>query len=167
MRDVADDVFGDLVDGSLLQVVAIREHLRPEVVLLAERIEEILREAIPRMFRKVPPENEPDLNAKVAALLATHLDDLTSEHPLARFACASVVPDHETQKAELLIEAKYIRNGMTPSKATEGISADLSKFPEDAFILFLVLDQHHAIPDDREFVRDIERRRECRVVLIR
>lgn len=166
MRDQFEDVFEDLVEGSLLHVVAVREYLRSETERLADQLERVLRQALPRMFAKERPRNEADLNAKISALLGSHEDDLRSEHPAARFACSAVVPDHVVKGSDLLIEAKYIRGGTPPAKASEGIAADLSKLPTSGYPLFVVLDLDNAIRDDREFVRDIESVRDCRVVVV-
>jgi hypothetical protein len=74
--------------------------------------------AIPQMFAKDrPPKDEPDLNQKIHALLEGWRDDLVSEHPTVSFAGARVVVDHALARTDLFIEAKYVRGGMTPSKA--------------------------------------------------
>ena len=166
MRDEFEDVFEDVIQGSLLHVVAVREYLRSEVERLADQLESILRQAVPKMFANEQPRNERDLNTKIEALLGSHHEDLRSENPAARFACSTVVPDHELRGSDLLVETKYIRGGTTPAKASEGIAADLSKLPADAYLLFVVLDLDNAIRDDQEFVRDIENVRDCRVVVI-
>jgi hypothetical protein len=166
MRDAAEDVFDDLVQGSLPALLASREHLRPEVNRLADSIQGILLEALPRMFRKNEPKDEPDLNAKINGVLATHFERLRSEHPLARFACATAIPDHEIEGQDLVVEAKYIRKNTPPSKASEGLSADLTKYPDGLYLLFVVLDMGNAIADDRAFVADIEAHRPSRVLII-
>lgn len=134
---------------------------------LAESIAQIIKASIPEMFANVKPKDEPDLNAKLGALLRTHEESLRSEHPTAAFACSRVVPDHLHAAAHLLIEAKYIRAGTTPSKASEGIAADLTKFPLEAFILFVVYDPEHQIPSDDVFQLDIENKGRNRVLILR
>ena len=118
------------------------------------------------MFRQNKPKNENDLNTKVHALLETHRLDLRSEHPEVSFAGAQVVPDHGIG-TNLLIESKYIRDGTTPSVATDGIAADLTKYPADSHILFLVYDPTHRIADDREFTEGIEAKGRCTVCILR
>jgi 7-cyano-7-deazaguanine synthase in queuosine biosynthesis len=168
MRSLYDNLYKPLEPGSLLGLIAGREYLKPEVERLVESIDKILKRSIPIMFRKGRrPENEPDLNAKVAAILDGHRDDLRSEHPATSFACASVVPDHTLTKSNLLIEAKYIRDGTTPAKANEGISADLTKYPTTAHILFLVYDPGGAITNDRVFKQEIEEKGRCTVCIVR
>lgn len=167
LRQEYEDIFEEVPAGSLLELISTREYLRPDVERMAESVVASLNKALPKMFRKNPPQNEPDLNAKISGLLATHHDDLESEYPVGKFACASVIPDHELADQDLLIEAKYIRGNTSPSKASEGISADLSKYPEEAFILFVVLDLDGAIEDDEIFARDIEEKRPCRVLIVR
>jgi len=162
-----EDVFKPLPADSLLGIVAVREYLKPEAVRLAESIARILQAALPEMFARERPKDEPDLNAKLGALLRTHETSLRSEHPTTVFACASVVPDHLLAEAGLLIEAKYIRAGTTPSKASEGIAADLTKYPPEAFILFAVYDPEHRIVSEDSFQRDIENKGRNRVLILR
>ena len=97
----------------------------------------------------------------------SHERQLKSEHPAVNFAGARVIPDHELPAADLLIEAKYIRGNTPPSRATEGMAADLTKYPQSAHILFLVYDPERAIANDTDFVGDFEGRGRCTVQLIR
>ena len=113
------------------------------------------------------PKDEPDLNQKLHALLDGWRDDLVSEHPTVSFAGARVVPDHALARTDLLIEAKYVRGGTTPSKASEGIAADLTKYPQRKHTLFIVYDPHTAILDPHEFQHDFESRGKCIVYVIK
>lgn len=167
MRSLHDDVFGQIDSHSLLGMVSSREYLKPEASLLAETIAGVIGPAIGDMFARAKPKDEPDLNAKIGALLRTHDKRIRSEHPTTSFACAQVVPDHLRLDADLLIEAKYIRGGTSPSKASEGIAADLTKYPPNAFILFVVYDPQHRIPTDDTFRADIESKGRNRVLIIR
>jgi hypothetical protein len=101
----------------------------------------------------------------LGALLRTHVSRIRSEHPTTSFACAQVIPDH--LDVDLLIEAKYIRGKTSPSKATEGIAADLTKYPPKKFILFVIYDPQHMIPSDQTFLADIESKGRNRVLIIR
>ncbi|MDP9179062.1 MAG: 7-cyano-7-deazaguanine synthase, partial [Gemmatimonadota bacterium] len=134
MRELHDDPFQPLPRRSLLGLLADREFLKPEVARAVESIVEIVRHAIPEMFRDHRPKDEPDLNRKIGALLRTHEPKLTSEHPTVPFARARVVPDHELDSFRLLIESKYVRKNTPPSKASEGMAADLTKYPSSAHI---------------------------------
>ena len=118
------------------------------------------------MFRITGPTNENDLNHKLAALISAH-HELLSEHPTVPFACARVVPDHTILGVALLVEAKFIRDRTPPSKASEGISADLTKYPPGSHILFIVYDPQRQIPNDTVFRRDIENRGRCSVTIVR
>jgi hypothetical protein len=167
MRTLYDHPYKQVESGSLLGLVAGREYLKPEVKRLVESIDKILRNSIPLMFGKGHrPVNEPDLNAKVAGLLDSHRDDLRSEYPATPFACGSVVPDHTFTRNDLLIEAKYLRDGTSPAKANEGIAADLTKYPPNAHILFLVYDPDNSISNPRVFKADIESKGRCTVCVI-
>ena len=166
MRELYDDPLEDIERSSLLGLVASRAHRDPPVIRLAERIGQIVEDAIGILFSVERPTNEPDFNSKIAALVGSHTE-LASEHPTMSFACARVVPDHTLRNHDLLIEAKYIRGHTPPSKATEGIAADLTKYPERCHILFLVYDPDRRISNDRMFARDFERKGRCSVRILR
>ena len=108
-----------------------------------------------------------DPNRKIAALLESHRDDIRSEHPTRSFACAPVVPDHALVDASVLVEAKYVRRGAPPSRATDGIAADLTKYPEEAFVVFVVYDPDRAIVSDNQFRGGIEAKGRNRVLIVR
>ena len=167
MRAIHDDLSKSLESDSLLQLISVREYLRNPVERLMTAIRDIVSTGVPRMFRDYPPKNEADLNSKINALLDTHSMDLRSEHPAPSFACASVVPDHSFEDRDLLIESKYIRTGTSPSKASEGIAADITKYPKDSHILFLVYDPLRAIKDDETFCSDFESTGRCTICIIR
>jgi hypothetical protein len=92
--------------------------------------------------------------------------ELISEHPSIPFACARVTADHIVDST-LLVEAKFIRDGTPPSKASEGIAADLTKYTAGAHILFLVYDPDRRIADDGVFKRDFECKGRCTVTILR
>jgi 7-cyano-7-deazaguanine synthase in queuosine biosynthesis len=167
MRQQYDDPFAPLPEKSLLGLISSREHLKPEITRVVDSIVRLVINAVPEMFRTNPPQDEPDLNEKIGALLRTHDSKLRSEHPTVSFACAKVVPDHLLQNTELLIESKYIRKNTPPAKASEGIAADLTKYPPESHILFLVYDPDHAIQSDMIYISDFEKRGRCTIKILR
>ena len=166
MRDLHEGVFSPLAPDSLLKVVSDREFLKAPIERLATSIEDRLESALPKSFRSVRPTNEADLNDKVEGLLDTWRDDLLREHPSVPFARAGVVPDFSLDRGNLLIEGKYIRGTTTPSKITEGMSADLIKYPQESHILFVVYDPDSAIVDRARLKRDFEARGRCTVCIL-
>ena len=168
MRAEYDDVFTSKPkEGSMFSLISEREYLKDDTERLADALEPVLVQGVTEMFAKNRPKNEPDLNEKVGALLRTHDSKFRSEYPTTSFACAKVIPDHENISANILIEAKYLRNKTTPSVATEGIAADLTKYPKDKFIIFVVYDPTHMIPSDEVFKSDIHAHGRNRVLIIR
>ena len=127
----------------------------------------MLTQAIPIAFKTTKPRDENDLNNQIDALIQAKGDDFRREFPITQFALATVIPDHEARRADLLVEAKYIRKNTSHSKASDGIAADLVKYPADKFILFAVYDPDRAISDDRTFKQEIENKRQCLVAVIR
>lgn len=68
----------------------------------------------------------------------------------------------------MIIESKYIRDNTTPSKATEGIAADIVKIPDDYGVLFVVYDPYGSIVDIDAFVAPFEQKRKnCYVRIYR
>ena len=166
MRELHEGVFTPLAPDSLLKVVSDREFLKAPIERLVTSIENRLESALPKSFRSVRPANEPDLNDKIEGLLDTWRDDLQREHPSVPFARAGVVPDFSIDRGHLLIEGKYIRSNTTPSKVTEGMAADLTKYPQEAHILFVVYDPDAAIVDRARLKRDFEDRGRCTVCVL-
>ena len=166
MRDRHEEIFKPLPPNSLLRLVSNREFLKAPIERLAASIESRLASAIPKSFRSVRPASETDLNDKIEGLLDTWRDDLQREHPSIPFARAGVVPDFSVERGHLLIEGKYIRGNTTPSKATEGMAADLTKYPQEAHILFVVYAPDNAIVDRAKLKHDFENRGRCTVCIL-
>lgn len=156
------------VEQSFLDLIMNQEYLVEPVERLANDIASTICAALPLLFKRKRPENENDLNDTIEAILkAAHLK-LNREHPTVRFGLAKSIADHSSPDCKLFVEAKYVRRGTSPSKASEGIAADLTKYPEDKFLLFLVYDPERAIIDDALFSGAFERRRpgNCRIVVV-
>lgn len=167
MRDVNEDLFQTLEKDSLLHLISVREYLRNPIERLVVSVQSIVSDAIPKMFSSLRPADERDLNLKISALLDTHKLELRGEHPAVSFAGGHTVPDHGNEEHDLMIEAKYIRQGTPPSRASEGMAADLTKYPQNAHVLFLVYDPTHAIKDDQVFRTDFESKGRCTVCILR
>lgn len=167
IRRHLDDLRYKVRSGSLLQLISDREYLKEDPERLAGQIEAMLQKSIPIAFKRDRPRNEDEVNDQIDALLKAHGDNFRREFPATQFCLAKVVPDHEAKTAALLVEAKYIRKATSPSKASEGIAADITKYPEGAFILFVVYDPERAIVDDETFKKDIQSKRDCLVAVIR
>ena len=167
MRKEHEDLYQELADNSLLKLISEREYLTNPVERMVKSLIEIIRVAIPVMFSTIPPANEADLNTKLGALLESHRFDLRREHPVVSFAGGRVVPDHGSEELDVLIESKFIRSSTTPSRASEGMAADLTQYPTGSHILFAVYDPHHKIRNDDDFRNAFESRGRCTVLIIR
>lgn len=166
MRDLYDHPFYNISPGSLLDRINEREYLREPVERLVEALCKRLVEAIPIMFRD-PPKDERDFNDKVEAIIQTDRQNFEREHPAVKFGITHVVPDHSLNEYDLLIESKYLRKSTTPSKATDGIAADLTKYPAASHKLFIVYDPFRSIARDRDFCESFESKGRCTVRIIR
>lgn len=167
MRDSHDDLYSALPRDSLLGLISDREYLKDPVSLLVDRLCELIGPAIGTMFGANPPKNETDLNTKIGGLLKSHEIDLRREHPAVSFAGGRTIPDHGNDTSDILIEAKYVRGTTTPSKVSDGIASDVTKYPQDRHILFVVYDPQRIIKDDLIFKADFESRGRCTVLVVR
>ena len=167
MRDSHDDLYSVVARDSLLGLISDREYLKDPVSLLVDRLCGLLDPAIGRMFAANPPKDETDLNTKIGTLLNSHEIDLRREHPAVSFAGGHTVPDHGGDDADVLVEAKYVRGATSPSKVSDGIAADITKYPQDRHILFVVYDPQRIIRDDQLFKSDFESRGRCTVLVVR
>ena len=156
MRDEHDDLYSVVPRDSLLGLISDREYMKDPVSLLVGRLCELLNPAIGRMFSANPPKDEADLNIKIGTLLSSHEIDLRSEHPAVSFAGRHTVPDHGGDNSDVLIEAKFLRGATSPTKVSDAMAADVTKYPQDRHILFVVYDPQRMIIDDQVFKRDFE-----------
>ena len=169
IREIHDNPFRKFPKDSLIELVNQRDYLKEPVQRLTESICDCLKRAIPVAFHSDLPANENDFNSHISALLQSRKEKFVKEHPAIRFALAHVVPDHSSQESDLWIESKYIRKATTPSKASDGIAADLTKYPKSCHILFIIYDPSRAISDDETFKNDFEAKEpgRCTVCVIR
>jgi hypothetical protein len=167
IRNKHDKLAKKIPAGSLLKLIAEREYLKTPVLWLVENVCAKMKAAIPIAFQKNGPKDEPDFNDKVSAILNADKDNFEREYPAIRFGIATTIPDHSWHEQNLLIESKFIRSSTTPSKASDGIAADLVKYPSDVHVLFLVYDPHRAIPRDDKFRSEFEKKRPCTICIIR
>lgn len=163
------DYMDPLPDGSFLRLIVDFEHLKDPVTRLINDISEKLLRSIPLTFQRNPPKDENDFNDKVYGILISEQDRFEREHPSVSIALAKAVPDHSSNGNRVLIESKYLRKSTTPSKASEGIAADLTKYPKESTILFVVYDPFRSINDDEVFRKDFEDKKPgmCHVLIVR
>lgn len=163
-----DDITKKPVPNTLLQIIHHREYLKDEPERFALSLSNKLKRAIPSMFIKNRPKDENDFNDKLNGLIQNDNEGYRREFPVTSFGLAKVIPDHEVMKCNLIIESKYLRSNTTASKITDQIAADIVKYPETAYIFFVIYDPDRSIRDDYVFIRDIEaKRKSCMVTIIR
>jgi len=167
IRSKYDDVFETTSKNNLLSIISNKDYLKEPEELLANAICRKVNKSIPIAFRKNKPKDENDFNDKLHALLESEKDNYEREYPYIRFAHATTVPDHNFKGLDLLIESKYLRTNTTPSVATEGIAADLTKYPEKSLKLFLIYDPFRSISEDKKFKEAYENKHRCIINIIR
>lgn len=162
-----DEPYQQRPKDSLLAVIAEQSYLKEPVSRLIEVVCNRLAKAIPTLFQHTPPANEADLNDKIQSIIEANRADYEREYPGIRFALATTIPDHSFG-GDLLIETKYIRGQTTPSKASEPIAADITKYGSHGYtMLFVVYDPDRAIKDDGKFSGDFEKMGKCAVKVFR
>jgi 7-cyano-7-deazaguanine synthase in queuosine biosynthesis len=167
MRNEFDDPRAKIAENSLLALIQEREYLKDDTERLAVRISEDLRSSVPRVFRRVAPKNENDLNDKIDGLLQTRRPDYEREFPACVFALSRIIPDHMLASKRLLIETKYVRKGSVLSRVSDEVAADITKHPSSAFSLFIIYDPASLIFDRDRFAEDFKfRKPNCRIEII-
>jgi len=168
IQGLHDEPYQERPKDSLLAIMAEQTYLKEPVIRLIETIFDQLDKAIPTLFQRNLPINEADLNDKIQSVIKANRNDYEREHPGIRFALATTIPDHSFSELDLVIETKYIRGQTTPSKASEGIAADITKYGSGSYsILFIVYDPNRAIRDDSRFISDFEKTGKCAVRIFR
>lgn len=167
MRAKHDRLETAIAEGSLLSLIAGREYLKAPVERLVQSICSRLSVALPVAFQHNSPKNEIDLNDKISAVVNSDSVRFEREHPAVRFGLANAIPDHSAIGYDLVIETKYVRSGTPPSRASDGMAADLTKYPVNTHILFIVYDPERAISNDAVFRHALESKRVCTVHIVR
>lgn len=166
MRSKHDKPFKQRPVGSFIKIIANKDYLKAPVELLVQDICGKLNRSLPIIFGNGNrPQNENALNNAIHGIIEREKENYNREYPSVRFATANTVPDHSFDG--LFIEAKYLRGKTTPSKATEGIAADLTKYPTNKHKLFVVYDPDRSISDDDQFIKAFETKGNCTVNIVR
>lgn len=166
MRSKHDKPFKQRQNDSFLKIIANKDYLKTPVELLVQDICRKLNKSLPIAFENMNrPKDERALNSFIHAIIEMDKENYYREYPSVRFALANTIPDHSLN--DLFIEAKYLRGKTTPSKATEGIAADLTKYPAEKHKLFIVYDPDRSISDDEQFINDFQAKGNCTVNIVR
>lgn len=153
-RRVHDDIFGNAHKDSLFRIIDAREYLKNGESILIEEISRQLKRSIPIAFQRKRPDSENQLNDHIEALLNSEGPKFEREYPSIKFGLAKTIPDHSV--SGILIESKFIRNGTTPSKVTEGLAADMTKYRSaKCLVLFVIYDPDRQIADDEKFIKEL------------
>jgi len=154
-------------NNTIHQYIDNREYLKPSIDRLKEKICQRLSIAIPEAYDHEKPKHENALNDLINAILMADRNDYEREFPYFKFSIAKTIPDHSFNDIDLLLEAKYLRKKTAKSTITDGIAADITKYPEDKHKLFVIYDPERRIPNDDNFSRDFENKPNCTIHIIR
>lgn len=161
MRNKYDNLNREININSLLGIISGRKYMKTPCFNRVEEIDSILNQTLPVIFQREKPKSENDFNDKVQGLLSMH-DEFTREYPVLIFGLTSYKADHAN--GDLIIECKYIRDNTTPSVASEGIAADITKVDNEYGIMFAVYDPYGRITDISKFSLTFEaKRNDCYV----
>ncbi len=162
-----EDPLKPRIPNSFFTFISDREFFKDPVELFVERITEKLSKAIPEAFNTKKPESENSLNDYINSYLMSEREDYEREFPVVKFSTAKTVPDHSFNGCNLFIETKYLRGKTPKSSITDGIAADLIKYPEEKFKLFIIYDPDRKISNDENFKKDFEKYSGCFIHVIR
>ena len=161
-----DDLSIPVCVDSFISMLSSREYLRTPIQIRVDEIDRVLKKSIPLAFHSDKPKNETDFNNKIQALLTASGNNFTREYPALKFGISEYRPDLSDDS--LIIESKYLRKTTTPSVATEGIAADITKITSGIPVLFIVYDPERKIPNDDEYISAyIENRSFCHIRVYR
>ena len=104
---------------------------------------------------------------QIEALLNKNANNIKREFPHIPFALSGTKPDFSTIHPYVFIEVKYPRGKTPPSKTNKEIAEDCTKYPDNAFLLFVVYDPERKVKNDREFEKDFIAKRNCQFCFIR
>ena len=147
---------GGLQPNSLLSFVISGAHTQESSKLFVENIGNMLAKAIPLACKSEKPKNENHLQDICSAILASADEDIQREFPYVAWSFSLSKPDFSNERTDTFIELKYIKKGHSPSKITEQIAADLTKYDANSRnVLFVVYDPDRVILDDDAFMSGI------------
>lgn len=148
-----EDLRMPICDKSFLKIIADREYLKTPFERRTDEIDEKLKSSLPIMFRNERPKNENDLNDKIVAILTNQNEKWMREYPVIKFGITNYRADGSYDG--LIIETKYIRGTTSPSDATEGIAADITKIDAEQSVFFVVYDPERRITDDNTYCQSL------------
>jgi len=157
MQILYDDLSKPIESDSFLSMLSSREYLKTPIEIRVIEIDSVLRKSIPQLFHTAKPKNEQDFNDKVQAILTANGNCFTREYPVLKFGISSYRAD--LSEDGLIIESKYIRGKTSPSKASEGINADITQITEGIGVMFIVYDPERNIVNDDEYCNSYEKKR--------
>lgn len=162
-----EDTTKPRVPNSFYSFISDREYFKSPIELFVEKISVKLSKAIPEAFNTEKPKSENSLNDYINSYLMSERSDYEREFPVVRFSIAKTVPDHSFNGSNLFIETKYLRGKTAKSSITDGIAADLIKYPEEKFKLFIIYDPERKISNDDVFKKNFESKPKCSICIIR
>ncbi len=162
-----EDPLKPKIPNSFFTFIDDREYFKDPVERFVEKITIKLTKAIPEAFNTQKPKNENSLNDYINSYLMSEQKDYEREFPVVKFSVAKTVPDHSFNGYNLFIESKYLRGKTTKSAITDGIAADITKYPQEKFKLFIIYDPERKISNDETFKRDFEKRPKCKICIVR
>jgi hypothetical protein len=159
---------GELHANSLLSFVINGIHKKDSATLFAENIYNILSTGIPKSCKNVKPTNEAHLQDICSGILSIAKEDIQREFPFVSWSFSLSKPDFSNENVGLFIELKYIKKGQAPSKITEQIAADITKYNiAKRHVLFIIYDPDRVVSNDDAFMEDIHDYPKAHIRIIR
>ncbi len=152
-----DFLSGRLPDSCLMAMLGRREHLQDDRVAFARRLGGLLSRDIPKAFQSRPATKESHIQDVAEALLSVAMERLRREVPQLPFGAVTTRPDFADLEDPLFVEMKLVRSRAELRRITTEVTSRILIYRQQgAYILFLIYDPRHVIPDDQRFSRAIE-----------
>jgi 7-cyano-7-deazaguanine synthase in queuosine biosynthesis len=160
-----------LPENSLLHLFSSGQLLKNQVEVLANNVEKILLNGLPKVFQSHRPDDEHEVQDAADALLnVDESREMFRELPLLPFASISTKPDHANINLDhdmYFVEMKFLKNRQRLNGViTEITSRSVIYNKQGAFAHFVIYDPDRYIVDDEQVKRDIAVER-IRVSIIR
>jgi len=165
----ADLAVGELPEYCMLRLTNASDVKTPPRERYVARLAQILSESLPISFQSGPPENERAMQDAGEAALNAAAERLDREAPQVPFGSVSVRPDFSKRvnsSDSLYIEFKLIKHKRDRNRVHQEIAADVTNYPEECHLLFIVYDSARALADPGKLKRDIESKRQNAVLYV-
>jgi hypothetical protein len=160
---------GDLPEHCLLRMTGASDVKTSPREQYVAKLAGLLSQALSISFQTNPPENERAMQDAGEAALKTADERFHREGPQMPFGSVSVRPDFSKwldSSDALYIEFKLIKDKKDRNRVHGEIASDLSQYPSNCHLLFVVFDPKRSLADPSKLKDEVESRRANAVLVV-